>query len=954
MEKPSRPSSYRRIVVCVDGTWFNEDGREGHGHGNNSNVFRIYASVKIGKTKDGDGNEVEQIAKYFPGIGTNKMPLNRFNDGMTGKGCEEQIQEVYAYCCREIKSKDDEVWLFGFSRGAYVVRAVSVLLNNTTIREALNVKDTSMWKAIKSFGVRRRRTGLAGQEFRWRRENTRDPPKIRFLGLFDTVKMTFWKDTIDVTDLSFTNEIRHALALNEERKTFPLLPIDPIENTEVQQNNHRCIQAWFVGAHADMGGGADHDGLSLYPLQWMMIESMAQGLVLDYDPPDYIKGLIDSPMDLAFPKPPKLADLGDKVLEADVPARLLKTEPWTFRYSSGIEITMYDLRQSHNHGNLQQVPRRRLQRRVGPNGEQKIRSTHEVLVNKGFKGFALGNRHIFDTQRRGYLKGYSDVSTNGTVIHPSVYFLVDCYPTLGIPKALGSLMDHLESFRSSLKYLSEKVEATFDPWRQDFLMSTSCRILICGNTGVGKSTLLNRVFGIAMTQENSNQRGEHDIEEAFESDLHPGIIIHDSEGFQAGNSKEVSAFKKFLKARSGSPDIRQNLHAIWLCIDTDTDRPVQSALANVLQEVIEICPLTPVVIVGTKKDKYLLFNRGQMNETELLSAREAIFRQKFVEEPETSPFWPELKAQFAFVSKDDQDSIKGLIQMTMESFSSPIVSEAMVAAQVPDIDAKMDQAIEKTLKLLRATVAAAGVGLGTGVVSAMTTPTISKLLCQEIAHGSFGIPKASIGDINDVLSGVVWRNLAPFMAMSLSQSFIIWGGAICLTCTTVVGGIPLAFGAPLLEAPAAVRMILKCACDLILILDQAFSQYGKGVTKENIKAVAAMYLKSRVKTMKDGVEIEKSRKRAVHGAVNDLVPWFSKRAFEAYSRKTLPKYREGVREILRKHRFQPGAFAESELDDDLTLGQNSVSSLSLANSEDDKDIRLFNGELKDFEDGYHY
>ncbi|KAH0421262.1 hypothetical protein CcaCcLH18_13537 [Colletotrichum camelliae] len=954
MEKPSRPSSYRRIVVCVDGTWFNEDGREGHGHGNNSNVFRIYASVKIGKMKDRDGNEVEQIAKYFPGIGTNKMPLNRFNDGITGKGCEEQIQEVYAYCCQEIKSKDDEVWLFGFSRGAYVVRAVSVLLNNTTIREALNVKDSSMWKAIKSFGVRRRRTGLAGQEFRWRRENTRDPPKIRFLGLFDTVKMTFAKDTIDISDLSFTNEIRHALALNEERKTFPLLPINPIENTEVKQDSHRCIQAWFVGAHADMGGGADHDGLSLYPLQWMMIESMVEGLILDYDPPDYIKGLIDSPMDLAFPKPPKLADFGDKVLEADIPESLIKTEPWTFRYSSGIEITMYDLRQSHNHGNLQQVPRRRLQRRVGPNGEQKIRSTHEVLVNKGFRGFALGNRHIFDTQRRGYLKGYSDNSTNGTVIHPSVYFLVDCYPTLGIPKALGNLMDHLESFRSSLKYLSEKVEASFDPWRRDFLMSTSCRILICGNTGVGKSTLLNRVFGIAMTQENSNQRGEHDIEEAFESDLHPGIIIHDSEGFQAGNSKEVSAFKKFLKARSGSPDIKQNLHAIWLCIDTDTDRPVQSALANVLQEVIEICPLTPVVIVGTKKDKYLLFNRGQLGETELLSAREAIFSQKFAEEPETSPFWPELEAKFAFVSKDDQDSIKALIQMTMESFSSPIVSEAMVAAQVPDIDAKMDQAIEKTLKLLRATVAAAGIGLGTGVVSAMTTPTISKLLCQEIAHGSFGIPKASIGDINDVLSGVVWRNLAPFMAMSLSQSFIIWGGAICLTCTTVVGGIPLAFGAPLLEAPAAVRMILKCACDLILILDQAFGQYGKGVTKENIKAVAAMYLKGKVKIMKDGVEIEKSRKRAVHGAVNDLVPWFSKRAFEAYSRKTLPKYREGLRDILREYRFQPGVITELDLDDDLTLGENSISSLSLALSEDEKDMKLFRGELKDFEDGNNH
>ncbi|KAF6817605.1 hypothetical protein CSOJ01_02315 [Colletotrichum sojae] len=877
-----RPSSYRRIVVCVDGTWFNEDGRE---------------------------------------------------------GCEEQIQEVYSHYSP--RSSECE----GYFNVEVDQKLRSQASEDWTSRAGVPVAVSSI--ACLPFAQLHPDKDIIS------RENTRDPPKIRFLGLFDTVKMTLGKDTVDISDLSFANNIRHALALNEERKTFPLLPILPIENPEVKQDSHRCIQAWFVGAHADMGGGADHDGLSLYPLQWMMIESMADGLALDYDPPEYIKGLIESPMDLVFPKPPKLADLGDKVLEADVPESLIKAEPWTFRYSSGTEITMYDLRQSHNHGNLQQIPRRRLQRRVAPNGELKIRSTHEVLVNKGFWGFALGNRHIFETQRRGFLKGYSGVSTNGTVIHPSVYFLVDCYPTLGIPKALGSLMDHLESFRSSLQYLSEKVEASFDPWHRDFLLSTSCRILICGNTGVGKSTLLNRVFGIAMTQENSNQRGEHNIEEAFESDLHPGIIIHDSEGFQAGNSKEISAFKKFLKRRSGSPDIAQNLHAIWLCIDTDTDRPVQSALANVLQEVTEICPLTPVVVVGTKKDKYLLFNRGQMSEAELLSAREAMFRQRFSEEPETSPFWPELKAQFAFVSKDDQDSIKALIQMTVESFSSPIVSEAMVAAQVPDIDAKVDQAIEKTLKLLRATVATAGIGFGTGVISTMTTPTISKMLCQEIAHGSFGIPKASIDSIDSVLSGVVWRNLAPFMATSLSQTVVIWGGALCLTCTTVVGGIPIALGAPLLEAPVAVRMILKCACDLILILDQAFGQYGKGVTKENIRAIAASYSKSKVKTIKNGVEIEKSRKRAVHGAVNDLVPRFSKKAFEAYSRKTLPKYREGLRNILWEYRFQLGMVTEFYSDDDLTLGVNSISSLSLAISEDEEDMRLFKGEVADLEDGYN-
>ncbi|KAF5492426.1 hypothetical protein CGCS363_v010566 [Colletotrichum siamense] len=890
-----------------------------------------------------------KIAKYFPGIGTNKMPLNRFNDGITGKGCEEQIQEVYAYCCREVVSNKDELWLFGFSRGAFVVRAVAVLLNSTKLREAPNAKESSIWKAIKNIGTSRRRTGLVEQEFRWHRENTRDPPKIKFLGLFDTVKMTFSKDMIDISDLSFTNQIRHALALNEERKSFPLVPVDSIGNTKATHNSHRCIQAWFVGSHADMGGGADHDGLSLYPLQWMMIESMAEGLFLEYDVPDYIKGLIDDPTDLVFPKPPKLADLGANVLEADVPESFTKTEPWTFRYSSGMEITMYDLRQSHNHSNLRQIPRRGLQRLVDPNGEQEVWSTHEVLMNKGFRGFALGRRHVFDTQIRGYLKGYSDISPNGTVIHPSVYFLIDCYPTLGIPKALGSLMDHLESFRSCFKFV-DNVGASCEPWRRDILMSTTCRILICGITGVGKSTLVNHVFGISMTQANFNRRGQHDIEEAFESDLHPGIIIHDSEGLRSYNNEDVLEFKRFLQRRTGNSDIAQNLHAIWLCIETNTPRPVQYEIANVLREVIEICPLTPVVIVGTKKDEYLSRHRGEMQETAMLSARETVLRQTFAENPETSPFWPQLKVKFAFVSKYDQDSIKALIQMTIDGFSSPVVSEAMVVAQSLEVETKIDQAIERTLKLLRATVTASGIAVGPRVISAMTTPTISQMLCQEIAHGSFGIPKASIGDIDAVMTDVVWGNLAPFMALNLSQSFIIWGGAVCIHYTTAVGGIPLALGAPLLEAPAAVRMVLKCACDLILILDQAFRQCGRGVTKDSIRAIAAVYVNSNIGSLTNVIEAEKSRKRAVHCAVNDLVPWVSNKSLEVQSRKTLWIYREGVTRIIRDYKFRPDMTFEVDLGDDITLGRNSISLLSLHISEDEEDMKQFNGEVLGLED----
>ena len=59
------------------------------------------------------------------------------------------------------------------------------------------------------------------------------------------------------------------------------------------------------------------------------------------------------------------------------------------------------------------------------------------------------------------------------------------------------------------------------------------------------------------------KQGDHDIDEAFESDKHPGIIIHDSRGFQAGDTKELDQFEKFIKTRSAIDNPKESLHAIW-------------------------------------------------------------------------------------------------------------------------------------------------------------------------------------------------------------------------------------------------------------------------------------------------------------------------------------------------------------------------------------------------------
>lgn len=289
---------------------------------------------------------------------------------------------------------------------------------------------------------------------------------------------------------------------------------------------------------------------------------------------------------------------------------------------------------------------------------------------------------------------------------------------------------------------------------------------------------------------------------------------------------------------------------------------------------------------------------------------------------------------------DDEASIRSLIRLTMGSLNDSAVLDAMGRAQVVDIDAKIDQAVEKTLRLLKAAVGSATLGAGLVVTNMVAAPTISRVLCDEIAHGCFGIPKANVAEVDTILAGIVWKNLAPFMAQSFAQSTMIWGGVACLTLVTVVGGIPLAAAAPLLEAPAAARMVIKCACDLILILEQAFRDGGKSMSRQKVQQVTKMYVKSKVNVIEGGVEIQKPRRRAVHGDINELIPLISSLALDAYRKKNISKYREGVRDILTKYKFQIPVGAAHDSDDDST-GKNSMDTERGSVPEDREDIDQF-------------
>ena len=104
-------------------------------------------------------------------------------------------------------------------------------------------------------------------------------------------------------ETSFNDSIqhlRHALALNENRRAFTPEYYFP-DYKRLPLARRSIVQAWFVGAHIDIGGSAAKDGLALYPLQWMLMESRNKGLELEFDGSFGDRAKIDDPLKLVFP-----------------------------------------------------------------------------------------------------------------------------------------------------------------------------------------------------------------------------------------------------------------------------------------------------------------------------------------------------------------------------------------------------------------------------------------------------------------------------------------------------------------------------------------------------------------------------------------------------------------------------------------------------------------------------
>jgi uncharacterized protein (DUF2235 family) len=256
-----------RIAFFCDGTW-NEPA-------SNTNVWRMHcASLQIPN---------EQNISYDAGVGTDGNPLDHLFGGALGAGLFGKIKDGYTRISN-LYTQDDEIFIFGFSRGAYTARCIAGMIAVCGL-PTQNIDAGFLDAAFAVYRKQADSTTLA--------KYAMYDAKLTMVGVWDTVGSlgipALWGGISDLVYGFLSPQLHpdvknayHAMAIDEQRVQFPATlwegPFDSDQTVE---------QVWFSGVHSDVGGGYTPDPndnntrLADVTLGWMMSRAQALGLVFD-------------------------------------------------------------------------------------------------------------------------------------------------------------------------------------------------------------------------------------------------------------------------------------------------------------------------------------------------------------------------------------------------------------------------------------------------------------------------------------------------------------------------------------------------------------------------------------------------------------------------------------------------------------------------------------------------
>ena len=266
----------KRIVICADGTWNRpeQDLKKDFP----TNVLKFSRAV----TPLAQGNIVQTVF-YDWGIGSYHSSIA---GGALGAGLDKNIKDCYRFIVHNYEI-GDELYFFGFSRGAYTVRSLCGFINNCSI---LKKKKANLITAAFDLYKNSKYYVSHPISVQFRKENSlSDKTPIKFVGVWDTVGAmglpTSIFGFIKPKNLFYDNKIgsiiqtaRHALSIDELRKDF-----EPTIWQQDSQNKVDLKQVWFAGVHSDVGGSyqPDKNGRTLaeIPMLWIKKEAEKQNLV---------------------------------------------------------------------------------------------------------------------------------------------------------------------------------------------------------------------------------------------------------------------------------------------------------------------------------------------------------------------------------------------------------------------------------------------------------------------------------------------------------------------------------------------------------------------------------------------------------------------------------------------------------------------------------------------------
>lgn len=294
----------RRLIICLDGTWASPGNLVERGDGTEvhkpSNVLKTFRAV-VPRTEDG----VEQISYYDEGVGALSAQRGLRNNalakldsvlgGAWGAGFEQNIESAYTFIVGNALP-DDELFVFGFSRGAGQARSLCRFID--WMGGLLHKRDAYFIPDFFKHYIAKEGKPGAAQTFMDELLATGKkitPPtaaRIRFLGVYDTVlalgsrlRADFDRSEgtsapalgfhVGETPPAMVSAARQALAIDERRTDFRP------EIWRGAQPGQSVEQRWFPGVHTSIGGGYANDGLANGALRWMIDAAKEEGLVVD-------------------------------------------------------------------------------------------------------------------------------------------------------------------------------------------------------------------------------------------------------------------------------------------------------------------------------------------------------------------------------------------------------------------------------------------------------------------------------------------------------------------------------------------------------------------------------------------------------------------------------------------------------------------------------------------------